>query len=201
METNDQPVLSERLALEFGGQAWSCPQEMEAAKSGMHRHGEVDHCRDDAGAFLRIWNDPLAVWFRGAPATVEMAPTCPKENETNATKCTHRDGDGRATADDSQHTAGDECPVCGCTLGSDGYWYLDAEQAPSPGAKVHVWDRLSFYRPLFLCPTCVVSRFGDGGTPTIGMTQEDVDTIRRAGGTCACCDCGAEPQSEVASWA
>ena len=25
---------------------------------------------------------------------------------------------------------GSECPACGCTLGADGYWYVDAESAP-----------------------------------------------------------------------
>jgi len=45
--------------------------------------------------------------------------------------CGHRDGDGRASASDlNNHAAGDECPHCGCTLGSDGYWYVDRDQAP-----------------------------------------------------------------------
>jgi len=45
--------------------------------------------------------------------------------------CEHRTSDGQATDADSDYAAGDECPDCGCTLGSDGYWYVDADQAPT----------------------------------------------------------------------
>ena len=55
--------------------------------------------------------------------------------------CNHRTGDGAATADEiAAHAAGDvvvlrwrhgyECPTCGCTLGCDGYWYVEAFDAP-----------------------------------------------------------------------
>lgn len=45
--------------------------------------------------------------------------------------CNHREEDGRATqADDEQYQPGQECPECGYTLGTDGYWYIDADQAP-----------------------------------------------------------------------
>lgn len=44
--------------------------------------------------------------------------------------CKHRAGDGQATVeDDERFVAGDECQECGCTLGTDGYWYVDADQA------------------------------------------------------------------------
>lgn len=42
--------------------------------------------------------------------------------------CDHRQSDGQNT--DAQFSAGDECPECQCTLGTDGYWYIDADQAP-----------------------------------------------------------------------
>lgn len=45
--------------------------------------------------------------------------------------CEHRQGDGRATdADTQQYRPGDECPDCQCTLGTDGAWYIDRDQAP-----------------------------------------------------------------------
>lgn len=45
--------------------------------------------------------------------------------------CEHRDGDGCATREDlDRYHAGDECPACGCTLGSDGYWYVERSEAP-----------------------------------------------------------------------
>ncbi|MGD0661776.1 MAG: hypothetical protein ABSD38_27265 [Syntrophorhabdales bacterium] len=47
-------------------------------------------------------------------------------------ECNHRQSDGSATQEDlDKFHAGDECPICGCTLGADGWWYLDAEQAPT----------------------------------------------------------------------
>ncbi len=45
--------------------------------------------------------------------------------------CEHRLGDGSSTSEDEQYQPGDECPFCRCTLGSDGYWYVDADQAPT----------------------------------------------------------------------
>lgn len=49
----------------------------------------------------------------------------------NDKKCEHRDGTGAATKGDLRNFyAGDECPSCGCTLGTDGYWYIDRDQAP-----------------------------------------------------------------------
>jgi hypothetical protein len=45
-------------------------------------------------------------------------------------ECTHRDSNGRATDADRAYDAGDSCDDCGCTLGADQYWYLDADQAP-----------------------------------------------------------------------
>lgn len=45
--------------------------------------------------------------------------------------CTHRKGNGKATDSEiARHRPGYECPVCGCTLGTDGYWYIESEQAP-----------------------------------------------------------------------
>lgn len=45
--------------------------------------------------------------------------------EGDADMCNHRECDGCATdADMERYRAGDECPWCGCTLGSDGYWYI-----------------------------------------------------------------------------
>ena len=48
------------------------------------------------------------------------------------TTCTHRIGDGSATDKDrAQYATGDECLTCGCTLGSDGYWYIERDEAPT----------------------------------------------------------------------
>lgn len=54
----------------------------------------------------------------------------PELDAADNRKCTHRDGDGHATDSDSGYCAGDECPFCGCALGTDGYWYIDSDQAP-----------------------------------------------------------------------
>lgn len=58
--------------------------------------------------------------------------------------CEHRQGDGSATAADlEQFSPGDKCPECGCKLGSDGYWYIDAEQAPVGGQEGNMEYRVS----------------------------------------------------------
>ena len=45
--------------------------------------------------------------------------------------CDHREGEGSATAKEIRTLPiGHECPNCLCTLGSDGFWYIEAEQAP-----------------------------------------------------------------------
>lgn len=44
--------------------------------------------------------------------------------------CYHREGSGQADENDEQFSPGDVCPYCLCTLGTDGYWYVDADQAP-----------------------------------------------------------------------
>lgn len=44
-------------------------------------------------------------------------------------KCEHRTGDGMATEADKIYTPGSVCPHCQCTLGADGFWYVEAEQA------------------------------------------------------------------------
>lgn len=64
-----------------------------------------------------------------------------------------------------------------------------------------VWSRESYRWPSFLCPACRRKKYGTGGTPTIGMTQEEVDSIRRGGGSCACQVCSAEPHTTVPPWA
>lgn len=47
-------------------------------------------------------------------------------------KCNHRDlPQGRADKDDMGYfSPGGECPLCGCTLGTDYSWYIDRDQAP-----------------------------------------------------------------------
>ena len=58
-------------------------------------------------------------------------PPLPEGSMNEKQQCQHRDGSGCADASDiATYRAGDECPTCGCTLGSDGYWYTDADQAP-----------------------------------------------------------------------
>lgn len=45
--------------------------------------------------------------------------------------CGHRRGNGAATGEDlAVFKPGDECPRCGCYLGTDGYWYIEADQVP-----------------------------------------------------------------------
>lgn len=46
-------------------------------------------------------------------------------------ECSHRQGTGAATEEDMErYKPGDECGACGCTLGTDGYWYVERNQAP-----------------------------------------------------------------------
>jgi len=63
---------------------------------------------------------------RTMPSTYEHSDYSGSQEEA----CTHRDGDGAATEADVDYAVGAECERCHCTLGSDGYWYLDADQAP-----------------------------------------------------------------------
>ena len=45
--------------------------------------------------------------------------------------CNHCAGDGGASDyDRTRYRPGDECASCGCTLGTDWYWYIDRDQAP-----------------------------------------------------------------------
>lgn len=50
--------------------------------------------------------------------------------ELDRQSCNHRLGDGHRTDADDDYTPGDECSECHCTLGTDGYWYVDRDQAP-----------------------------------------------------------------------
>lgn len=61
--TDVHPELADLLGEQDAPQAWTCPQEMEQAKTGDYPHGLVDLCEQDGSTFYRVWHDQRAVWF------------------------------------------------------------------------------------------------------------------------------------------
>lgn len=45
-------------------------------------------------------------------------------------ECSHNSDGSLTDYERARYDAGDECPYCKMTVGSDGYWYIERSQAP-----------------------------------------------------------------------
>ena len=69
---------------------------------------------------------------KGGSAKTEAKKASSRKNgKKGGRPCNHCAGDGGASDyDRKRYCPGDECASCGCTLGTDWYWYIDRDQAP-----------------------------------------------------------------------
>jgi len=67
----------------------------------------------------------------GASKSAAKGKAARENGKKGGRPCSHANADGSARPwEQRRFKAGHACHSCGRTLGTDGYWYIDADQAP-----------------------------------------------------------------------
>ena len=117
---------------EHNNEKWGKFYKLHYIASGTEYSTGEHLTKKEANEALATHKAAAALGRKGGLARSERkTESCRANARKPRRRCTHRSGSGEATqADRKIFVPGNECPVCGCTLGTDDYWYIDADQAP-----------------------------------------------------------------------